>query len=89
MEKSKVAAVARTVLFRRIRTLLIRTHGKGLIATTMQYDYEVRSSQKAFEEVPKLRIKGEMPDLAKHIIATKPSTRPRSTIATRRRSLSW
>ncbi|WLS00604.1 non-homologous end joining protein Ku [Shinella sumterensis] len=71
MEKSKVAAVARTVLFRRMRTVLIRTHGKGLIATTMQYDYEVRSSDKAFEEMPKLKIKGEMLDLAKHIIATK------------------
>lgn len=71
MSKSEVAALARTVLFKRMRTVLIRTHGKGLIATTMQYDYEVRSSQKAFEEIPKLRIKGEMLDLAKHIIATK------------------
>ena len=74
MDKSKVAAVARTVLFRRMRTVLIRTHGKGLIATTLQYDYEVRSSDKAFEEMPKLRIKGEMLDLAKHIIATKRGT---------------
>lgn len=74
MEKSGVAAVARTVLFRRMRTVLIRTHGKGLIATTMQYDYEVRSSQKAFEDMPKLRIKGEMLELAKHIIATKKGT---------------
>lgn len=71
LEKSQVAAVARTVLFRRMRTVLIRTYGKGLIATTMQYDYEVRSSDKAFEDIPKLRIKGEMLDLAKHIIATK------------------
>lgn len=71
MTKSKVAAVAQTVLFRRMRTVLIRAHGKGLIATTLQYDYEVRSSEKAFEEMPKLRIKGEMLDLAKHIIATK------------------
>ncbi len=74
MEKSQVAAVARTVLFRRMRTVLIRTHGKGLIATTMQYDYEVRSSEKAFDKVPKLRIKGEMLDLAKHIISTKKGT---------------
>jgi DNA end-binding protein Ku len=71
MTKSKVAAVAQTVLFRRMRTVLIRAHGKGLIATTLQYDYEVRSSEKAFGEMPKLRIKGEMLDLAKHIIATK------------------
>ncbi|WP_457661935.1 non-homologous end joining protein Ku [Sinorhizobium medicae] len=71
MDKSQVAAVARTVLFRRMRTVLIRTRGKGLIATTLQYDYEVRSSEKAFEDVPKLKIKGEMLDLAKHIISTK------------------
>jgi DNA end-binding protein Ku len=71
MKKSKVAAIARAVLFRRMRTVLIRPHGKGLIATTMNYDYEVRSSKKAFEEMPKLKIEGEMLDLAKHIIATK------------------
>ncbi|WP_160004928.1 Ku protein [Rhizobium sp. 18055] len=71
MQKSKVAAIARTVLFRRVRSVLIRPHGKGLIATTLNYDYEVRSSEKAFEEIPKLRIKGEMLELAKHIIATK------------------
>jgi len=71
MKKSKVAAIARAVLFRRMRTVLIRPHGKGLIATTMNYDYEVRSSKKAFEKMPKLKIEGEMLDLAKHIIATK------------------
>lgn len=71
MRKSKVAAIARTVLFRRMRTVLIRPHGKGLIATTLNYDYEVRSSAKAFEEMPKLKIEGEMLDLAKHIIGTK------------------
>jgi len=71
MRKSKVAAIARTVLFRRMRTVLIRPHGKGLIATTLNYDYEVRSSKKAFEEMPKIKIEGEMLDLAKHIISTK------------------
>ncbi len=71
MRKSKVAAIARTVLFRRMHTVLIRLHGKGLIATTLNYDYEVRSSKKAFEGMPKLKIEGEMLDLAKHIIGTK------------------
>jgi len=74
MRRSKVAAIARTVLFRRMRTVLIRPHGKGLIATTLNYDYEVRSSAKAFEEMPKLEIEGEMLDLAKHIISTKKGT---------------
>jgi DNA end-binding protein Ku len=71
MRESKVAAIARTVLFRRMRTVLIRPHGKGLIATTLNYDYEVRSSKKAFEDMPKIKIEGEMLDLAKHIISTK------------------
>jgi len=74
MRKSKVAAIARTVLFRRMRTILIRPHGKGLIATTLNYDYEVRSSARAFEDMPKLEIEGEMLDLAKHIISTKKGT---------------
>ncbi|MGO4352960.1 Ku protein [Rhizobium sp. RAF36] len=74
MKKSNVAAIARAVLFRRVRSVLIRPHGKGLVATTMNYDYEVRSSKKAFEEVPKLQIEGEMLDLAKHIISTKKGT---------------
>ncbi|MBD8663035.1 Ku protein [Rhizobium sp. CFBP 8752] len=74
MRKSKVAAIARTVLFRRMRTVLIRPHGKGLIATTLNYDYEVRSSAKAFEDMPTLEIEGEMLDLAKHIISTKKGT---------------
>ncbi|MFN7093057.1 MAG: Ku protein [Allorhizobium sp.] len=71
MRRSKVAAIARTVLFRRMRTVLIRPHGKGLIATTLNFDYEVRSSAMAFENMPKMKIEGEMLDLAKHIIGTK------------------
>ncbi|WEX77505.1 Ku protein [Sinorhizobium numidicum] len=71
MRSKQVAALARTVLFRRVRTLLIRTHGPGLIATTLNFDYEVRSAKNAFADVPDLKIEGEMLDLAEHIIKTK------------------
>jgi DNA end-binding protein Ku len=71
MRQAKVAALARTVLFRRLRTVLIRPHGAGLIGTTLNFDYEVRSSEEAFEELPDIKIEGEMLDLAKHIINTK------------------
>jgi DNA end-binding protein Ku len=71
MRQAKVAALARTVLFRRLRTVLIRPHGNGLIGTTLNFDYEVRSSEEAFEELPDMKIEGEMLDLAKHIINTK------------------
>lgn len=71
MRKSKVAAIAQTVLFRRVRTVLIRAHASGLIATTLNFEYEVRSSDDAFKDVPEFKIEGEMLDLAKHIISTK------------------
>jgi DNA end-binding protein Ku len=71
MKKLKVAAIARAVLFRRMRTLLVRSHEKGLIATTLSFDYEVRPAAEAFDDLPEIKINKEMIDLAKHIIATK------------------
>jgi non-homologous end joining protein Ku len=62
-----------------MRTVLIRAHGKGLIATTLNFDYEVRSSAKAFEDMPDLKIEGEMLDLAEHIIGTKKGSFDAST----------
>jgi DNA end-binding protein Ku len=71
MRAKNVAALAHAVLFRRARSVLIRTHGNGLIATTLNFDYEVRAAREAFDEIPDIRIKGEMLDLARHIIDTK------------------
>lgn len=71
MRGKKVAALARTVLFRRVRTVLIRPYGRGLIASTLNFDYEVRSAKDAFGGIPQMKIEGEMRDLAKHIIKTK------------------
>ncbi len=71
LASTNLVAIARTVLFRRMRTVLIRPHGKGLIATTLNFDYEVRPSNEAFNGVAKVKVKGEMLDLAQHIIDTK------------------
>lgn len=71
LRDKKVVAIAQTLLFRRVRTLLIRPHEDGLIATTLNFDYEVRAAEEAFRDIPDLKIKGEMLDLAKHIIDTK------------------
>lgn len=71
MRAKNVAALARTVLFRRLRTVLIRPHDVGMIATTLNFDYEVRSAEDAFSGVAEFKAKGEMLDLAKHIIKTK------------------
>ena len=71
MRTRKVAAIAQAVLFRRLRAVLIRAHDAGFIATTLSFDWEVRSARQAFESVPALKIKGEMLQLAEHIIKTK------------------
>ena len=71
LRQRKVAALARSVLFRRVRTLLIRPQGRGMSANTLHFDYEVRAAADAFSGIPALRIKGEMLDLARHIIETK------------------
>jgi DNA end-binding protein Ku len=71
LRAKKVAALAQTVLFRRVRTVLICAEDAGMIATTLNFDYAVRSAKDAFSGIPDMKIKGEMLDLAKHIIETK------------------
>lgn len=71
MVEKKVAALASAVLFRRVRTLLLRPEGAGMIATTLNFDYEVRAAKEAFRGLKPFKPKGEMLDLARHIITTK------------------
>lgn len=74
MRRSHAAAIARAVLFRRMRSVLIRAEGNGLVATTLSFDYAVRPAREAFDGIPKLKIEGEMLELAQHIIQTKRGT---------------
>jgi DNA end-binding protein Ku len=70
MKAKSVAALATAVLFRRARTLLVRPLGNGIVANTLNNDYEVRSAEDAFKDIPAHRIKKDMLDLAGHIIGT-------------------
>lgn len=74
MRQQKVAALARAVLFRRVRSVLIQPGDGGFLANTLHFDYEVLPASDAFAEMPELTIKGEMLDLARHIIDTKRGT---------------
>lgn len=71
MRAASVAALAQTVLFRRLRTVLIRPDGDGLVGTTLNFEDEVRPAAQVFDDVPEIEIGDEMLDLAKHIIGTK------------------
>ncbi len=73
LRASGAAAIAGAVLFRRVRTLLIRAHEGGLAAATLRFDYQTRPAKEAFADVPSIKIKREMLDLAEHIIKTKQS----------------
>lgn len=70
MRKKKSAAFASAVLFRRLRHLIVRPHGDGMIANTLNFDYQVRSAEQAFSDAPSPKIKKEMKELAGHIIDT-------------------
>jgi DNA end-binding protein Ku len=71
MVSQQAAALARTVIFRRMRSILIRPHETGMIATTLNFDYQIRAAENAFSDIPKMKIAGEMLELAEHIIRTK------------------
>ncbi|MBX4892838.1 non-homologous end joining protein Ku [Rhizobium bangladeshense] len=71
MRDGKVAALAEAVLFRRNRTLLIRPHDSHIIATMLNFDYEVRSADTVFKDIPDIKFDKEMLELAGHIIETK------------------
>jgi DNA end-binding protein Ku len=71
-EKGRVG-VARVVIARRERMILLEPLGKGILATVLRYPYEVRGEEAYFEDVPDLKLPAEMRDLAGHIIDTKAS----------------
>ena len=71
MRDENVAAIADAILFRRNRTVLIRPQDDTLIATTLNFDYEVRSAKTAFKSIPEIEFDEEMLELAGHIIGTK------------------
>src|SRR5690606_9948498 len=71
MRKKNVAALARAVLFRRVRSVLIRQSGSGMLADTLHFEYEVRPAAEVFKPIPDIKIQGEMLDWPRHIIASK------------------
>jgi DNA end-binding protein Ku len=71
MVDGRVAALAEAVLFRRNRTLLVRAHDDHIIATMLNFDYEVRSASSVFKDIPDIKFDKEMLELAGHIIGTK------------------
>lgn len=74
MEDENVAALGEAVLFRRNRVVLIRPSGRALVATTLNFGYEVRAENTVFKSIPDIEFDDEMLELAGHIIETRAGT---------------
>jgi DNA end-binding protein Ku len=71
MREKGVVGIGRVVLYRRERPILLEPRGKGLVATTLRYAYEVRQDEDYFEDIGEPEVSEEMLDLATHIIGRK------------------
>jgi DNA end-binding protein Ku len=71
MKGKGMVALGRVVMAKRERVIALEPHGKGLLGTTLRYPYEVRKAEEYFEEIPDIKVPGEMLKLAEHILETK------------------
>ena len=71
MEGKGVAALGRVVMAKRERVIALEPFGKGLLGTTLHYDYEVRKADDYFSDIPDVKIPNDMLKLAQHIVESK------------------
>jgi DNA end-binding protein Ku len=71
MQDEERVALARIVMAHREHIIMLEPLGKGLLGTTLRFDYEVRSERDYFSNIPSPRISKDMVSLASHILETK------------------
>src|SRR5206468_3705563 len=64
MREKGVVGIGRVVLYRRERPIMLEPRGKGLVAKTLRYAYEVREDAEYFEDIGEVAVSEEMLDLA-------------------------
>ena len=69
-DKGRVA-LARVVFANREHILAIEPWGKGMLGTTLRYDYEVRDEAELFKGISSPRVAKDMVQLAGHILDSK------------------
>src|SRR5262245_40809564 len=68
MRAEKMVGLARVVLFRRERIVMLEPRGKGITVTSLHYANEVHQAANYFDEIPDLELPRQMLELATHII---------------------
>jgi DNA end-binding protein Ku len=69
-DKDRVA-LAKIVIAHREHIIALEPLGKGLLGTTLHYDYEVRDEKDYFSGIASPRVSKDMVSLAAHILETK------------------
>jgi DNA end-binding protein Ku len=71
MKEKGMVGLARVVLYRRERLLMLQPRGKGLMATLLRYRNEVRDADTYFDDIPNVKVSKDMLQLADHILDSK------------------
>src|SRR4029079_11335656 len=71
MRAEERVGLARVVLARRERPIMVPPLGKGLCGTTLRYAHEVRSEADYFADIPDIELPEEMVEVAELIIRAK------------------
>jgi DNA end-binding protein Ku len=71
MARKQVVGIGRVVLNRRERMLMLQPRGKGLLATTLHYPYEVRQDAEYFSDISDIKLPDDMLGIAEVIIERK------------------
>jgi DNA end-binding protein Ku len=71
MHTENLVGIARVVLYRRERLLMLQPRGKGMMATALRYKNEVRDEKQYFSDIPAIKVPPDMLDLAVHILKSK------------------
>jgi DNA end-binding protein Ku len=71
MRGKAMVALARVVLAKRERVIMLQPWDKGLMGTTLRYPYELRDANEYFDDLPNVKVAPDMLKLAEHILKTK------------------
>jgi DNA end-binding protein Ku len=71
MRGKGMVALARVVLAKRERVMMLQPWDKGLMGTTLRYPYELRDSKEYFDDLPTVKVAPDMLKIAQHILETK------------------
>jgi DNA end-binding protein Ku len=71
MKNKDRVALARIVLAHREHVIALEPFGRGLLGTTLRYDYEVKDEKQFFSGIPSPKIAKDMVELASHILDKK------------------